>query len=262
MNHIGHKMDNDTTAFYDAIAEYYPMFYKDWEVQLEREGLGLRSVFRGKGVINVLDAACGAGTQAIPLAELGYEVVAVDPSAGMLAKAKQLAKEHNVQDKVTFIQSDFDSLTNHVQAPFDAIVCKGNALPHLIHDEDIENALLTFFELLRPGGVLVLGMRDFEYFLEHRPTFLPGFHHITDDNEFITYEIWEWRDGPPVITTQNLYITKGTSDNLTTIKRSVTFRPLSVEEVQVVLSELNFEDVSEYPDRWEQVLIARRPLGS
>ena len=34
--------DNDTTEFYDAIAEFYPLFYKDWDVQLEREGLSLR----------------------------------------------------------------------------------------------------------------------------------------------------------------------------------------------------------------------------
>lgn len=256
-------MDNDTREFYDAIADYYPMFYKDWDVQLEREGLGLRSIFRGKGVLKVLDVACGAGTQTIPMAQLGYEVVAIDPSGGMLAKAKALADERGVSDKATFLQGSFDDLMHLVEAPFDAIVCKGNALPHLITDEEIETALLTFFELLRPGGLLVVGMRDFDYFLEHRPTFLPGFHHISEDGEeFITYEIWEWRDGPPITTTQNLYITQGMSHDLRTIKRSVMFRPLSIEEVRVVLSELSFEDVSEFPDRWEQVLVARRPLGS
>lgn len=31
---------NDTNEFYDAIAEHYPMFYRDWETQLEREGFG------------------------------------------------------------------------------------------------------------------------------------------------------------------------------------------------------------------------------
>ncbi len=40
----------------------------------------------------MLDASCGAGAQAIPLAELGFEVVAADPSAGMLRKAYEIAK--------------------------------------------------------------------------------------------------------------------------------------------------------------------------
>ena len=255
-------MDNDTNDFYDAIAEYYPLFYKDWSVQLEREGLSLRSIFRKKGVERVLDAACGVGTQAVPLAKLDYDVVAVDPSPGMLRKAHETADEHGVMDKIQFERARFDELPEVVEGPFDAIVCKGNALPHLLTDEDIETALLIFYELLRPGGILVVGMRDFEPFMEHRPRFLPGFDHIDDDgNEFITFEIWEWEIGPPVIATQNLYMVQGQPRNLDATKRTVQYRPLSVDEVKVVLLELGYEDFEEYPDRWEQVVYARKPLG-
>lgn len=256
-------MENDTTQFYDSIAEYYPLFYKDWAVQLEREGLSLRSIFRKKGVQRVLVPACGVGTQAIPLAELGYEVVATDPSEGMLAQAQQNAVGHRIEDgKLYFAQAAFHELPDAVEGPFDAVVCKGNALPHLLTDEEIETALLTFYELLRPGGVLVLGMRDFDPFMQHRPRFLPGFDHEQDDgSEFITFEIWEWEDGPPMIATQNLYMVQGQPDALQTIKRTVRYRPLSVDEVKVVLLELKFEDLDEYPDRWEQVLYARKPLS-
>lgn len=252
----------DTIDFYDAIADYYPLLYKDWEVQLEREGLGLRALFRNRGIVQVLDAACGVGTQAIPMAQLGFEVTACDPSPRMLEKARKLAEQYDVAQAVTFHQADFETLTAVVTGPFDAIVCKGNALPHLITDEEIETTLLTFYELLRPGGLLVVGMRDFDQMRAHRPNFLPGLSHIEEENEFITYEIWEWRDGPPMVATQNLYITHGHPNALKTIKRTTSFRPLSIEEVRVVLSELGYEEVSEQPDRWEQVLVARRPLGS
>ena len=256
-------MQNDTNDFYDAIAEYYPLFYKDWEVKLEREGLGLRSIFRKKGVERVLVTACGVGTQAIPLAELGYQVVATDPSAGMLRKAQETATERGVLEKMQFERATFEELPQVVEGKFDAIVCKGNALPHLISDEAIENSLLTFYELLRPGGVLVIGMRDFDSFMEHRPRFLPGFDHIdSDGNEFITFELWEWEEGPPVIVTQNLYIVKGKAPKLDTLKRTVQYRPLSVDEAKVVLLELGFEDFEEYPDRSEQVVHVRKPLGA
>lgn len=255
-------MDEQTNAFYDAIAEYYPLFYRDWEIQLEREGLGLRAIFRNRGVERILDAACGPGTQAIPLAQLGYQVVAADPSAGMLKKAQETAEAHGLLDQIQFERTDFLNLPQVVSGPFDAIICKGNALPHLLTDSEIETALLTFWELLRPGGTLVLGMRDFEAFLEHRPRFLPGLlHDIGDENEFITFEIWEWEDGPPVIATQNLYITQGRADHLNTVKHRVSFRPLSTDEVKVVLLELGFEDITQQPDRWEQVLTARKPLS-
>lgn len=256
-------MENDTNAFYDAIAEYYPLFYKDWEIKLEREGLGLRSIFRNKGVENVLVTACGVGTEAIPLAKLGFDVVATDPSAGMLRKAYENAEERGVQDKITFERATFDELADVVTGSFDAIVCKGNALPHLLTDEAIEHTILTFYELLRPGGTLVLGMRDFDPFMEHQPRFLPGFDHKSDDDhEFISFEIWEYEEGPPVIATQNLYIVKGKAPKLETLKRTVSFRPLSVDEAKVVLLELGFEDFGEYPDRWEQVIHVRKPLSA
>lgn len=254
---------HDTSAFYDAIAEYYPYFYKDWETKLEREGLSLRSIFRKKGVRRVLVTACGVGTQAIPLAKLGFEIVATDPSAGMLQKAQDLAEEHGVLDEIQFAQASFDGLLDAVDGKFDAIVCKGNALPHLITDDAIETALLVFHELLRPGGTLVLGMRDFDPFMEHRPRFLPGFDHKDDDgSEFISFEIWEYEEGPPMVATQNLYMVKGKAPDLETVKHSVAFRPLSVDEAKVVLMELGFEDFGEYPDRWEQVVYVRKPLGS
>ena len=253
-------MQSDTDSFYDAIAEFYPLFFKDWETQLEREGLSLKSIFRNKGIERVLDSACGVGTQAIPLAELGFNVVATDPSIGMLKKAMQNAETRGLD--IDFRRADFSQLPDVVEGPFDAVICKGNTLPHLITDEAIETTLLTFYELLRPGGLLVVGMRDFEPFMEHRPRFIPGFDHRDDDeNEFITFDIWEWEDGPPIIATQNLFMIRGKGDRYETIKRKVTFRPLSTDELQVVLLEVGYEDIEQHPDRREEVLVARKPLG-
>ncbi len=255
-------ISNDTTAFYDAIAEYYPYFYHNWENQLEREGLGLRAIFRNKGVETVLDASCGAGTQAVSLARLGFCVTAADPSMGMLRKAQNTAHTYGISDQITFIQTDFLNLTNMITGPFDAIITKGNALPHLLLDDEIEQTLLSFYELLRPGGTLVIGMRDFGPFMEDRPRFIPGFINDDDGSEFITFDIWEWRDGPPVIATQNLFIVKGDGKDYGTIKRTVVYRPLSTDEVKVVLLECGFEDITDQPDRTERVLVARKPLGA
>jgi SAM-dependent methyltransferase len=253
---------NNTNDFYDAIAEYYPLFYRDWETQMEREGLGLRTIFRNRGVLRILDASCGAGAQAVPLAQLDFDVVAVDPSPGMLQKAQEIAEQYGVEGKVQFVQGDFLHLLDLVSGSFDAVISKGNSLPHLLLDDEIETALLNFYELLRPGGTLVIGMRDFAPFMEHRPRFLPGFIHDFDEGgEFITFETWEWHDGPPIIATHNLFIVKGKDDQYEAIKRSVVFRPLSTDEVKVVLLEVGFEDIRDQADRAERVLVARKPLA-
>jgi SAM-dependent methyltransferase len=253
---------NNTNDFYDSIAQYYPLFYRDWASQMEREGLGLRSIFRNRGIERILDASCGAGAQAIPLAQLNYQVVAVDPSPGMLRKAHEIAGEYGVLDKLRFERGDFLSLPSIVQPPFDAVITRGNALPHLLLDTEIETALRNFYTLLRPGGTLVIGMRDFAPFMQDRPRFIPGFaHQFEDGNEFITFDLWDWHDGPPVIATQNLFIVTGGADKYETIKRQVMYRPLSTDEVKVVLLETGFEDVTDQPNRSERMLVARKPLG-
>src|SRR5262249_4567512 len=120
--------------------------------------------------------------------------------------------------------------------------------------------LRNFYNLLRPGGLLVIGMRDFAPFMEDRPEFIPGqVHHLQDGSEFITFDIWEWRDGPPVLARQNLFIVTGIGRNYKVIKRRVVFRPLSTDEVKVVLLEAGFTDVTDQPDRTERVLVARKP---
>ena len=251
---------NNTNRFYDAIAEFYPLFYRDWATQMEREGLGLRTIFRNQGVTRVLDASCGAGAQAVPLAQLNFEVVAADPSTAMLREAVEIAKQYKVRDKIHFVRCDFLDLPKMVKGPFDAVISKGNALPHLVEDDEIEATLRNFYNLLRPGGLLVIGMRDFGPFMEDRPEFIPGLvHHLQDGSEFITFDIWEWRDGPPVLARQNLYIVTGQGRSHKVIKRRVVFRPLSTDEVKVVLLEAGFTDITDQPDRTERVLVARKP---
>jgi len=251
-----------TTDFYDALANHYHLFFRDWQAHMEREGLALRAVFRGHHVQRVLDAACGSGMQSVALARLGYDVVAADPSLGMLRQAQQNAQRYQASSHLQLVNADFDQLPNAVSGPFDALVCKDNALAHLLTDQEIEHALLGFYELLRPGGLLVIGLKDFSSFMEHRPRFLPGVSQMDDEgHEVISFELWEWQEGPPMIATQHLYLIQGQAPHLETLKHSLTFRPLSLDEVKVVLSELGYEDVREQFDRQQQLIIARRPAA-
>jgi len=250
---------NDTSAFYDSFSEDYRLWYRDWDSELEREGLNLRRFLREHDVKTVLDASCGPGTQAIALARLGYTVTAADPSAGLLDRARQNAADYGVADCVTFVQSDFQNLHTHVQGPFDAVLSKGNSLPHLLRDEQIEEAMLTFYELLRPGGLLLIGMRDFEPLLDDRPRLLPGQVHDGPDEQVITFDVWDWDDGPPVTVTYNRFIVRGEGTAYQVSKHPVKFRALTAEEVEVVLSEVGFERFSAQRDRWELIMTAIKP---
>src|SRR5262245_37537389 len=99
------KLKNDTNTFYDALAEQYHLFYRDWQAAIEREGSTLRRIFRDRKIKTVLDTSCGTGTQAIGLAKLGFSVKAADPSPNMLHKAREYAERFAVGDKITFAQA-------------------------------------------------------------------------------------------------------------------------------------------------------------
>lgn len=251
---------NDTSAFYDAIAQYYPYFYRDWDTQMEREGLLLKSLFRGRGIKRVLDAWSGAGGRAIPLATMDYDVTAADPSEQMLRKAAQLANKRGIRDRIRFMKTDLLHLSDRVTGTFDAVIAKNNALPHLLTDSQIMTAISGFHQLLRPGGLLIIGMRDFAPFMEDRPRFLPGVvHRLRDGREMITFDVWEWHDGPPILARQNLFITVGSDNNYKTVKHRVVFRPLSTDEVKVVLLEVGFAQIDDRSERAERLLIAVKP---
>jgi SAM-dependent methyltransferase len=252
-------MANDTSNFYNAIADDYHWLFRDWDAQLDREGLNLRRIFREYGIRTVLDASCGPGTQAVALAQLGFAVTAADPSPGMLTRAKQNAAHYRVLDKITFLQSDFQNLHNCGCGPFDAVITKGNSIPHLLYDEQLEETLLIFYEMLRPGGLLLIGMRDFEPLLEDRPRFMPGRAHDEPEEQIITFDIWDWDDGPPITVTINTFIVRGRNDTYRVIKRPVVFRALTAEEVQVVISEVGFQNFQAQHDRWELIMTATKP---
>lgn len=250
---------NDTSRFYDETAGDYHLWYRDWDAELEREGLNLRRYLRPHNVQTVLDASCGPGTQAIALARLGFTVTAADPSPRLLERARQHAAQYDVADQITFIESDFQNLHHKLDGPFDAVLTKGSAIPHLIHDHQIEETLLIFFELLRPGGLLLIGMRDFEPLLEDRPRFVPGRVHDEPEEQVITFDIWDWNDGPPVTVTFNSFIVRGSDDAYRVTRHPVVFRALTADEVQVVASEVGFRDFRAERDRWELLMTAVKP---
>src|SRR5258708_38619589 len=71
---------NNTNTFYDAIAEHYHLFYRDWRATVEREGSALRRLFRNHDIKVILDASCGTGTQTIALAQQKFSITAGGPS--------------------------------------------------------------------------------------------------------------------------------------------------------------------------------------
>ncbi|MHB8625438.1 MAG: class I SAM-dependent methyltransferase [Aggregatilineales bacterium] len=251
---------NDTTDFYTAVAEHYHLFYRDWEAAIDREGATLRRMLNARGAKTVLDASCGPGTQAIGLARMGFAVVATDINATMIGKARVNAARYKVTDNVRFGRVGFLDLGSAFKPGirFDAVITKGNALPHLLTDDEIKAALRNFHALLKPGGILIVGIRDFDFLLEDRPRFIPGQFHDNPDEQHILFDIWDWDDGPPNTVTFNKFIVSGHGSDYTVRKDSVRYRALRRTELEAMLAECGFADVQVEQQHWELVFTATR----
>ena len=92
-----------------------------------------------------LDAACGTGRHTEYLASLGHDVIGVDTSAEMLARARDKVPEG------TFYQADLHDLPL-ADGAVDSVVC---ALA-LSHVPDLTRALTELVRVLRPNGHLVI----------------------------------------------------------------------------------------------------------
>ncbi len=148
-------MDNPTD-FYDTLA---PMFdvMTDWEARLASEGPFLKSILEEAGAKRVLDAACGSGGHALWLARQGYDVMGADVSPVMIALARQKAAAAglDVPFVVAFPISNLLPMSPTRQPPldhFDAVLCLGNSLPHLLTQDDLVAALRGMAGVLRTAG--------------------------------------------------------------------------------------------------------------
>lgn len=98
----------------------------------------------------VIDFGCGDGRLSIPLAELGFDVLAIDASEQMLARVKQRAADKGVH--VDLMQSDGLDLPMLID-PVDTVVCRAVLIHH--SHADVARLVKSLAGVIKPGGHLV-----------------------------------------------------------------------------------------------------------
>lgn len=182
-----------TQTFYNNLAAQYDKLFQDWHAATREQAAILDGIFADNGfdkTARVLDCACGIGTQAIGLAAIGYSVTASDISDGELAAAAGRAEANGV--KICFKHADFRALSNVFSEQFDIVIAMDNALPHMLTDKSLEAAIGSITGRIKPGGIFVASIRDYDSILAEKPPYSPPYIHGTGKGRRVSFQTWDW----------------------------------------------------------------------
>jgi len=156
-----------SNEFYDRLAGVFDVM-TDWQKRLDLEMPFLQRILHQNRAQRILDTACGTGWHAIALAQKGYRTAGCDASPVMIETARKNADRAGAE--VHFEVADFFRLDKFPQI-FDAVLCLGNSLPHLLSQEELVKALHHMRGSLHEQGVLILHNLNYDMRLLKKPRF-------------------------------------------------------------------------------------------
>ncbi len=195
---------------YDGFSADYDRFV-DWPGRLAAELPFVERQLRAVEARRVLDAACGTGMHAIALARRGFSMTGADLSAGMIERARANAAASGAEVRFEVagfgeLARVFDQRAPRPERPggerppgagdaFDALLCLGNSLPHLLTPEALEEALVDFAACLRPGGLRLIQNRNFDAVLTHRQRWMDPQGYREGEDEWLFLRFYDFGSG-------------------------------------------------------------------
>ena len=143
--------------FYNALSENYDDMLGFDNALLKRKDV--LSKFITNDFENAIDIGCGTGLDSISLALNGLNVTAFDTSELMISKARQNAKDRNLN--IRFINSPFIKKNVRQISKNDIIVSLGNAFAN-IKENDLNKIIKLSYSLLSKGGSFLFQVLNYD----------------------------------------------------------------------------------------------------
>jgi SAM-dependent methyltransferase len=262
--------------FYDPLSADYHRMYADWEASIARQAELIATIAgeRWGAVHEVLDVACGIGTQALGLAARGFAVTASDLSSASIERARREAEARGLA--IAWSAADMlDAWEHHGRRQFDLVLAYDNAIPHLPDDDAIARAFAQMFACTRPGKGCMISVRDYEALLAslspgravlHPQSVQPG---PEPGHELALVQVWRFdpanTDEVPSYTLDLLITELAPPDRdppatLTTRLLRTRYRAIGIARLLALMSGAGFVDVARIDGRGHQpILIGTRP---
>lgn len=264
-----HSHGDPVRHFYDDLAADYDLIYPDWNAEIERQGGAIHTIIRdrlsdrmgdqlGGSALDVLDCACGIGTQALGLAARGHRVAATDLSERAARRAAAEAGRRGVA--LLPGVADMRRLP-FADAAVDVVLCADNSVSHLATPDGLLAALRQMHRVLRPGGLLVLTVRSEVVRRTHPTTGPVGVTH-TPAGRVITFQLWTWQEDGEHYDMEHIQLHPSGDSWQVRVRRAPSWALLH-DQLGELVEVAGFEELSwlqpEQSGFFQPVLTARRP---
>jgi SAM-dependent methyltransferase len=140
---------------FGGYARYYDLLYGDKDYAAEVRFVDRLIQDHTHGAKRILELGCGTGMHAVLLAGMGYDVLGVDLSRGMVAEANRRRAQLplDVADRVRFMEGDARAFDSGQR--FDAIVALFHVISYQVTDADLAAVFGRAKAQLAPGGVFL-----------------------------------------------------------------------------------------------------------
>ncbi|RLG75862.1 MAG: hypothetical protein DRO23_02750 [Thermoprotei archaeon] len=154
-------------CFKELVRKYYSeLGVKEWKrlvkdpyhrLEFDTTMYFLKKYLPKKGLI--LDAGGGPGRYTIELAKMGYNVVLLDLTPKLLEIARKKIRKARVQSMVKqIIEGSIDDLSMFKDNMFDAVLCLGGALSHIVVKERREKAIDELVKVAKKNAPIFISV--------------------------------------------------------------------------------------------------------
>lgn len=191
-----------------------------------------RSLIKGKE--RLLDMGCGTGNKTVILAEGEKEAVGFDLDDGMIARAQH----DNQRPTIRYLVLNMLDIDREFgRDSFDAAVCLGNSLVHLLEPGELEAVFLKVARILSPSGRFVVQILNYDRILDAGITELP----VIETENVVFRRRYAIRDGVLHFLTE---LQQKASGEI--LQNDIPHRPIRKYELEAAFAAAGFSAVDYY----------------
>lgn len=142
---------------------------------------------------------------------------------------------------------------------FDVVLAFDNSVPHLLDDDDVSTAFEQFLSVLRPGGVFMCSVRDYDKVQRGKAATYPYGRRQYRGETFHLRQEWSWDDSMHYQAT--IIIDKETPNGVRReLYTASRFYAISTERLLELMRKAGFQDCRRIDEKmYQPILAARRP---